>query len=87
MQNTKLTGDFRLRYQWDDRDGSDEHNRFRFRARLALETKIAETLKFTFGIASGPNDPRSTNQTMSDVFSHKQMNFDLAYADWTPYSG
>jgi polyhydroxyalkanoate synthesis regulator phasin len=85
VQKTRLTGDFRLRYQWDDRDGSDQRNRFRFRARLALETKIAETLKFTFGIASGPTDPRSTNQTMSDVFSHKQLNIDLAYVDWKPY--
>ncbi len=86
VQNTKLTGDFRLRYQWDDRDGSYQRNRFRFRARLALETKIADTLKVVFGIASGPTDPRSTNQTMSDVFSHKQLNIDLAYAEWTPYA-
>ncbi|MCX5902955.1 MAG: hypothetical protein NTV89_05670, partial [Proteobacteria bacterium] len=41
VQKTKLTGDFRLRYQWDDRDGSYQRNRLRFRARLALETKIA----------------------------------------------
>ena len=86
VQKTKLTGDFRLRYQWDDRDDSDQRNRFRFRARLALETKIAETLKFTFGIASGPNDPRSTNQTFTDVFSHKQLNIDLANVAWTPYA-
>jgi hypothetical protein len=85
VQNTKLTGDFRLRYQWDDRDGSDQRNRFRFRGRLALETKIADKLKVVFGIASGPTDPRSTNQTFNDVFSHKQINFDLAYASWTPY--
>jgi len=85
VQKTKLIGDFRLRYQWEDKDDSDQRNRFRFRARLALETKIAETLKFTFGIASGPSDPRSTNQTMNDVFSHKQLNIDLANGAWTPY--
>ncbi len=90
VQNTKLSGDFRLRYQWDEGVGnatnSDSRNRFRFRARLALDTKIADTLKFTFGIASGPNDPRSTNQTFSDVFSHKQLNIDLANVSWTPYT-
>ncbi len=86
VQKTKLSGDFRLRYEWADRSGSDQRHRFRFRVRLAMDTKIAETLKFTFGIAGGPNDPRSTDQTFNDVESHKQLNIDLAYVTWTPYT-
>ncbi|MCX5896127.1 MAG: putative porin, partial [Proteobacteria bacterium] len=91
VRKTKLTGDFRLRYQWENRQvdstsNSDyDRNRGRFRVRLGIETEVAKDLKFLFGLASGSNDPRSTNQTFSNTSDKKQINIDYAYVDYAPY--
>lgn len=84
IQKTKLTGDFRLREQYEKRDGDEERWRTRFRLRLGLETQVADKFKVGFGIASGSSDPRSTNQTIQDTFSHKGITIDLAYGQYNP---
>jgi hypothetical protein len=92
IAKTKFTGDFRLRYQWESRQidstsNTDyDRNRGRVRVRLGLETEVAKNLKFLFGLASGSNDPRSTNFTFSGDSDKKQINIDYAYVDYTPYT-
>lgn len=79
-----FSGDLRLRYQHDDREGDPDRNRGRYRARFAVSVQVVEQIKAILGIASGGDDPRSTNQTFNDTFSSKDIRFDLAYAEYTP---
>lgn len=83
-------GDFRYRYQNDDVDltGVGSRNRQRIRARPALEAKLTDGVKVGFGLATGSDDPVSSNQTLGSGGSSKDINLDLAYVDWsTPVEG
>ena len=86
IQKTKLTGDFRLREQYEDRSDKDERWRTRYRFRLGLETQVADKFKVGFGLASGDkNDARSTNQTLGDFFNDNSIWIDYAYGQYTPF--
>jgi hypothetical protein len=86
ITNTTFKGDLRLRYQYSDRDnGRKNRNRGRYRFRLGMETKVNDKVDVGFGIASGGDDPRSTNQTMGDSFSTPDIRLNLAYATYTPF--
>ncbi len=99
VQNTKLKGDFRLRYQMDHAKSSHNQTknrqRGRIRARLGLESKVNEKLLVAVGIATGLNEYttsnkdtiRSTNQTLGASWSKKPFNLDYAYAKYTPMPG
>ncbi len=79
--------DMRYRHEFlDPEEASTDQTRHRIRARLALTAKINDTLTGTIGLATGggSNDPRSTNQTLGDGWSRKQVSLDLAYVDWKP---
>jgi len=82
VQNTKIKGDLRLRYQWEDQKDAPDRHRGRYRFRLGLETKVNETVKVEAGLATGGDDARSTNQTMCDGFSTPDIRLDYAYAEW-----
>ena len=84
VQKLKLKGDFRLRYQHDDKDldSVSGRNRGRIRYRLGVETKVNDQVKVAAGLASGGSDPRSTNQTFQDTFSTKGINLDYAYVEY-----
>jgi len=85
LQNMKLKGDLRLRYQYErDDNDADARERGRVRYRLGLETKIADNVKVGAGLASGGDDPRSTNQTFDDTFETGDIRLDYAYAEYTP---
>ena len=87
----KLRGDFRYRHEAFDAervdddgsvdDGSDRQ-RQRIRARFGFDFKVTDTLKGTFLLATGADDPRGTNQTLTGVASRKPIGLDMAYADW-----
>ena len=87
VQNTKVEGDMRLRYQNENRDGdsSPRRERGRFRLRVGVETEVNEQWAVGFGISSGGNDPRSTNQTLEDTFSSPDLRIDYAYAKYSPF--
>ncbi|MCF7874178.1 MAG: putative porin [Candidatus Omnitrophica bacterium] len=87
IQNLKLKGDLRLRYQWEDKTGADDRHRGRYRFRLGLESKVNDKLTVAAGLATGGSDGRSTNQTMDDSFSTPDIRLDYAYAQWqaTPW--
>ncbi|MBT8085908.1 MAG: hypothetical protein HKN35_14000 [Woeseia sp.] len=78
----KLSGDTRIRYESIDAEGSDKRDRSRFRARFGLEARPADDLKLVFRFATGDGSPVSTNLTMDDGFSAKQILVDRAYVDW-----
>jgi hypothetical protein len=86
IKNIKFSGDFRLRYQWEDREADDklERNRGRFRLRLGAETKLADEVKVGFGLASGSGDPRSTNVSFENTFEKKNIKIDYAFAEYSP---
>jgi hypothetical protein len=75
-------GDFRYRYEniaFEDKDG---RNRSRIRARTNLEAILTPTLQVGIGLATGGDDPVSSNQTLGGGGSSKDIKLDLAYFDW-----
>ncbi len=48
---------------------------------------MTDTVKATFRLASGDGDPRSTNQTLTNIASPKQIWIDQAYTDWNFMNG
>ena len=64
-----------------------DRNRARFRARFGFDATVTDTVKATFRLASGDGDPRSTNQTLTNIASAKDIWIDQAYTDWTFMNG
>ena len=58
-----------------------------FGARPALVAKVTDTTEVGFGMATGGDDPVSTNQTLGGGGSTKDVRLDLAYATWTGLEG
>lgn len=86
VENMTLSGDLRVRYQTQDVDGDENpaRNRWRIRLRPALETKINDKWKAGFGLATGGDDPISTNQTLENEFQTPDIRLDYAYAQYAP---
>ena len=82
IDRIKLKGDVRLRHETIDEDGEEDRSRMRFRTRFGLSAKVRDDVKFVFQLASGGDNPVSTNQTFDDGFSTKDIGVDLAYIDW-----
>jgi hypothetical protein len=101
VQNIKLKGDFRLRYQYDHAktlttSEPRDQQRARIRMRLGLESKVNDKILVGIGIASGKNaqsDPtspdtaRSTNWTLGQGFGKPPIALDYAFAQYaaTPW--
>lgn len=85
----RLKGDFRYRHESIDAEFSDDtRNRNRIRARPALVAEVSDSVEVGFGLATGSDDPASTNQTLGESFSSKKVQLDLAYFGWsTPVEG
>lgn len=86
LERIKLHGDLRYRYERIEAEGKDDRNRHRIRARVGLDAKVTDTLDVGFQIATGSDDPVSTNQTLDGGFSSKDVWIDLAYFRWHPES-
>ena len=89
VQKMKLSGDLRLRYQYDLRKNSSNapsvtRTRGRLRFRMGVETKINDQIKVATGIASGSADPRSTNATFENSFEKPDIRLDYGYAEYAP---
>ncbi|MFO7963431.1 MAG: putative porin [Desulfobacterales bacterium] len=85
ISNMKFKGDVRVRYQDEERDPIDEggeNSRFRVRWRAGFETQINDYWSAGFGLASGGDDPRSTNQTLEDTFETGDARLNYAYAEF-----
>ncbi|NIL93076.1 MAG: hypothetical protein GTO71_01210 [Woeseiaceae bacterium] len=82
-----LDGDFRYRYEWIDPEGSSTRNRNRIRARTNIKAQVSDDVEVGFGLATGGDDPVSTNQTLGGGGSSKSIVLNLAYADWEVTDG
>jgi len=82
-----MNGDFRYRYERIDPEGSDTRRRNRIRARVNVSADLADDLEVGFGLATGGDDPVSTNQTLGGGGSSKDVAVNLAYADWEAMDG
>ena len=87
LENFKLFGDLRLRYQGDCFARHEKNrNRARFRLRVgAKKTWLDNQMEVGFRLASGSDDdPTSTNQSFDNSFSEKAVWIDRAYARYQP---
>jgi len=75
-------GDFRYRYETFDIENKPNRDRNRIRARAALIADVTPTIEVGLGLASGGDDPVSSNQTLGGGGSTKDLRIDLAYFDW-----
>jgi hypothetical protein len=82
-ETVKWQGDFRYRYE-DIEDGNRERDRQRIRARAALVAQLPSDVEVGLGLATGGDDPVSTNQTLGGGGSTKDIRLDLAYFKWKP---
>jgi hypothetical protein len=84
-------GDVRFRYEgfFNQPHLADQdvtaNNRLRIRARVGMRFAYSDELAATVRIASGnPNDPISTNQTLTGNFTPFSVNLDWAYLTLAP---
>jgi len=88
VQNTKLKGDLRLRYENKHEKNNNNIEKGthigRVRMRLGIETKINDKIMAGIGVATGSGDPRSTNISFGDYNSKKTLVLDYAYGKYTP---
>ncbi len=82
-----LDGDFRYRYERIDAQGSDTRKRNRIRARANIKAQLDDRTEVGFGLATGGDDPVSTNQTLGGGGSTKGVGLNLAYVDWEATDG
>jgi len=83
-ESVSLKGDFRYRYEEIDEQGKNKRDRNRVRARAAITAKLPNRVEVGLGLASGGDDPVSTNQTLGGANTTKGLQLDLAYAAWQP---
>lgn len=90
VKNIKISGDLRYRHESidaeTDGDWATGRNRHRVRARFNIDTTLDKEWDLGFRLATGSADPASTNQTLDNSFSSKDLWLDLAYFDWHPLS-
>ena len=86
----KGRGDFRYRHEMISPErvvdgeavSAADRTRQRIRARLGFDYKITDTVKGTLLLATGADDPRSSNQTLGGTGTRKSIGVDMAYVDW-----
>ena len=83
-RSIKYNSDFRYRFESFDIQNTPDRHRNRVRARFGIKAPVTETTLLGFGLASGSDDPISSNQSLGDNFSSKQVNIDQAYLRWQP---
>ncbi len=88
VQKIKFKGDFRLRYQGENKkldNGSTFHrSRGRYRFRFGASAKVTDHWKAGFGLKTGGGNPRSANVTFTNDFESPEIRMDYAYVQYTP---
>jgi len=90
LNRTSFFGDIRYRhegfYHSELQANIPTRNRERIRARLGLGVDVNEELSGKLRIVTGDaNDPISTNQTLSELFTRKPINLDWAFITISPW--
>lgn len=82
-EKIKWNGDFRYRFESIDNDRTDEdRNRNRLRARIGMTAQVTDDVKAGVALASGSDDPVSSNQSLGGGGTSKGINLDMAFIDW-----
>lgn len=75
-----LKGDFRLRQEISEKQSQDYRRiRQRIRFRLGGTASVLDQSKVQFGLATGGNEARSTNQTLENQFQTPDIRLDYAF--------
>ena len=78
-------GDLRYRYESIEEEGKVDRTRNRIRARIGAEAKPSDEVTVGLRLSTAQdNDPVSSNQTLGEGFSRKDIFLDLAYLDYHP---
>ena len=84
----KFKGDLRYRAEGIWKEDAAERKRHRIRARFGFDAKVTEKSKAVVLLATGSDDPRSSNQTLGTADSgRKAIGLDLAYFQWNWFEG
>jgi polyhydroxyalkanoate synthesis regulator phasin len=91
VQNIKVKGDLRTRYQWQKQETgtttkADDRDRARIRVRVGMDAKVNDQVNIAAGLSTGGTDPRSTNQTLENFFQTPDIRLEYAYAQYLPFS-
>ncbi len=88
-EKVAIQGDLRYRYEnIDQEDADSDRNRQRIRARAAIVAKPQDNLELGFGLSTSQDgDPISSNQTIGNGGSRKDVYIDLAYFNWAALDG
>ncbi|MEQ8955558.1 MAG: putative porin, partial [Gammaproteobacteria bacterium] len=86
--NISISGDLRPRFEHiDDGARSSDRNRNRVRARVNIEADLGDNWSGGVGLASGDDDPISTNQSLGNGGSTKDLRLDRAYVTYSGFAG
>jgi len=83
-EKIKVGGDVRFRGESIKLEYRDGESRTRVRARLRVTGEANECWSVGLGLATGSDDPVSTNTTLTGGYSRKGIALDLAYIDFHP---
>ena len=83
LPSFKFKNDFRVRYQHQNQESSESRSRLRYRLRLSTAATLSEQTQVKVRLASGSEDPRSTNNTVDDSFSKSDLRLDYSYIEHT----
>ena len=83
-EKIKVGGDFRYRSEMIKREFKEDDSRDRIRARFRVTGEASESWSVGLGLATGSDDPVSTNTTLTGGYSRKGIMLDLAYLDFHP---
>jgi hypothetical protein len=84
FQNVTVSGDLRTRYeQLDDEARANPRDRSRIRARVGIEAEVNDDWTVAVGIATGGDNPISTNQSFNNGGSTKSLGLDYAYFEYS----
>jgi hypothetical protein len=86
----KFKGDLRYRHEMIAQDrvvsgnavSAADQTRHRIRARFGFDAKVTDNSKVVVQLATGGDDPRSSNQTLGANSTRKSIGLDLGYAEY-----
>lgn len=84
LDDISFNGDLRYRHEMIDAENSKARHRNRIRGRIGITAKITQHVDVGFRLATGSDDPVSTNATLDGGFTTKDIKLDLAYIDVHP---
>lgn len=78
-EKMSVKGDLRYRHEMIDTEDKDGRHRHRLRARFGIFAEVSKYTKVGVQLATGSDDPVSTNQTLDGAFTTKNIGVDMAY--------